>query len=261
MADVKWIKMDVTLPDNRKIKRIRKLPGGNDIVLLWVFLLARAGESNQNGALFYTSDIPYTEEDLADDFDFTIDFVKIALMTLEKFKMIERFDQIIFIKNWEEYQELDKLQKISVQNRKRQEKHREKQRLLANSNVTVTLSVTENNAVEEDKEQELDKELEKDKDNSYLEEYSEDLIPPIDTCDELIGLVEIEFKRNLSLTELDKLKEMFYTYGFKKMKLSLIESVLYKKLSLSYMEACLESWNRKGYTLDQLASGIHRSIQ
>ena len=67
MADVKWIKMDVTLPDNRKIKRIRKLPGGNDIVLLWVFLLARAGESNQNGALFYTSDLPYTEEDLADD--------------------------------------------------------------------------------------------------------------------------------------------------------------------------------------------------
>ena len=159
MADVKWIKMDVTLPDNRKIKRIRKLPGGNDIVLLWVFLLARAGESTQNGALFYTSDIPYTEEDLSDDFNFTLDFVKIALMTLEKFKMIERFDQIIFIKNWEEYQELDKLQKISVQNRKRQEKHREKQRLLANSNVSVTLSVTENNAVEEDKEQDIQHEL------------------------------------------------------------------------------------------------------
>ena len=76
----------------------------------------------------------------------------------------------------------------------------------------------------------------------------------------MIGLVEIEFKRNLSVSELDKLKEMFYTYGFKIMKISLIESVLYKKLSLSYMEACLESWKRKGYTLDQLASGIHRSV-
>ncbi len=259
MADVKWIKMDVTLPDNRKIKRIRKLPGGNDIVLLWVFLLARAGESNQNGALFYTSDLPYTEEDLADDFDFTIDFVKIALMTLEKFKMIERFDQIIFIKNWEEYQELDKLQKIGIQNRKRQEKHREKQRLIANGNVTVTLPVTESNAVEEDKEQELDKELDKDKEFSLIEEYSEDPIPPSETYEEMFGIIENEFKRLLSVSESKKFTELFNAYGFKKIKYSLIEAIVYRKLSLNYMEACLDSWKQKGYTLEQLGQGIHKS--
>lgn len=258
MADVKWIKMDVTLPDNRKIKRIRKLPGGNDIVLLWVFLLARAGESNQNGALFYTSDIPYTEEDLSDDFDFTLDFVKIALMTLEKFKMIERFDQIIFIKNWEEYQELDKLQKIGIQNRKRQEKHREKQRLLANGNVSVTLSVTENNAVEEDKEQELDKEIEKDKDNSYLEEYNDDPFHPNETYDEMLGLIENEFKRTLSTTEINSFNELFSKHGFKKIKYALFESVLYRKLSLAYMEVCMNTWDMKGYTVEQLGQGIHK---
>ena len=54
MADIKWIKLDVGMPDNRKIKRIRKLPDGNNIILFWVFLLARAGETNQRGALFFT---------------------------------------------------------------------------------------------------------------------------------------------------------------------------------------------------------------
>lgn len=160
MAAVKWIKLDIGLPDNRKIKRIRKLPDGDKIILFWVFLLARAGESNQSGGLFFTANVPYTEEDFAADFDFEIDLVRLAILTLERFKMIERFDDIIFVKNWDEYQELDKLAKINEQNRIRQAKYRKKQKLLAKSNVTVALPVTESNAREQ--ELELDKELEQD---------------------------------------------------------------------------------------------------
>lgn len=156
MADIKWIKLDVGIPDNRKIKRIRKLPDGNNVILFWVFLLARAGETNQRGALFFTDSVPYTEEDLAADFDFSIEFTRFALLTLEKYRMIDRYDDIIFIKNWDEYQQKDKLEKIQEQNRVRQAKFREKQQKLANSNVTLTLPVTENNATE------LELELEKD---------------------------------------------------------------------------------------------------
>lgn len=166
MADIKWIKLDVTLPDNRKIKRIRKLPDGDKVILFWVFLLSRAGESNQGGGLFFTDSVPYTEEELAADFDFTIEFVKFALITLEKYRMIERYDHIIFIRNWDEYQQQDKLEKIQEQNRIRQERYRSKQLKIANNNVidnvTHNVSVTVSNATE--LEQELDKELEQDKD-------------------------------------------------------------------------------------------------
>lgn len=157
MAEVKWIKLDVSIPDNKKIKRIRKMPDGNNIVLFWVFLLSRAGESNQKGGLFFTENVPYTEDDLAADFDFSIEFVRFAIMTLEKYKMIELYDHIIFIKNWDEYQQMDKLEKIKEQNRIRQAKYKEKQQLLANSNVTVTLPVTQGNAT--DIELDLDLEL------------------------------------------------------------------------------------------------------
>lgn len=162
MADIKWIKLDVSIPDNRKIKRIRKLPDGNNIILFWVFLLARAGETNQRGALFFTDSVPYTEEDLAADFDFTVEFTRFAILTLEKYRMIDRYDDIIFIKNWDEYQQKDKLEKIQEQNRIRQANFREKQQKLANSNVTVTLPVTESNATE----LELELELEQDKEIS-----------------------------------------------------------------------------------------------
>ena len=159
MADIKWIKLDVSIPDNRKIKRIRKLPDGNNIILFWVFLLARAGETNQRGALFFTDSVPYTEEDLAADFDFTVEFTRFAILTLEKYRMIDRYDDIIFIKNWDEYQQKDKLEKIQEQNRIRQANFREKQQKLANSNVTVALPVTESNATELELELEQDKEI------------------------------------------------------------------------------------------------------
>ncbi|MFB5519511.1 phage replisome organizer N-terminal domain-containing protein [Enterococcus casseliflavus] len=166
MAEISWIKLSTGLPDNKKIKRIRKLPEGDKVILFWVFLLARAGESNQSGGIFLTDTMPYQEEDLAADFDFNIEFVQFALITLEKYSMITRYQDILFIKNWEEYQSIEGLEKVREQNRIRQARHKEKQRQLTLGNVTANVSgnagVTESNATDIDKE--LDKELDKERD-------------------------------------------------------------------------------------------------
>lgn len=154
MADVQWIKLSTGLPDHRKIKRIRKLPDGDKVILFWVFLLARAGESNRAGGLYLTETLPYTAEDLAVDFDFTLEMTQFAIITLEKYEMITRYDDIIFIKNWEEYQAIDSLEKVREQGRLRQQRYRDKQKRLSNSNVTRNAEVTPSNGTEE----ELDKE-------------------------------------------------------------------------------------------------------
>jgi len=183
LAEVKWIKLDVSLPDNKKIKRIRKMPDGNNIILFWVFLLSRAGESNQKGGLFFTENVPYTEDDLAADFDFSIEVVRFAIMTLEKYKMIELYDDVIFIKNWNEYQQMDKLEKIQEQNRIRQANYRGKQQEIAKSNVTLTLPVTQCHAtdIDIDLDLELDLELEKEsnKDNTSKQASMETLFSEI----------------------------------------------------------------------------------
>lgn len=167
MSNVKWIKLSTNMPENRKIKRIRRLPDGNNVVLFWVFLLSKAGESNNSGGLFFLEDMPYTVDDLAEEFDFTHDFVNFALATLEKMQMIERYDEIVYIKNWEKYQSTDKLEKIREQTRKRVANHRNKNKEVA-LRQNVTLHVTQSNATEEDKE--LDKELDKEKEEiPYVE--------------------------------------------------------------------------------------------
>ena len=163
MAEISWIKLSTNLPDNKKIKRIRKLPDGDKIILFWVFILARAGESNQSGGLFLTDTMPYEEEDLAADFDFSIEFVQFALLTLEKYSMITRYQDILFIKNWEEYQAVEGMEKIREQNRlrKQQQREREQKKLMMSrdSHVTVTLG----HATDIDKELDIDKEIDKER--------------------------------------------------------------------------------------------------
>lgn len=171
MAEISWIKLSTGLPDNRKIKRIRNLPDGDKVILFWVFLLARAGESNRKGGLYFTETLPYTPQDMAVDFGFTIDVVKFSLLTLEKFGMIETYEQVIFIKNWEEYQSIEGMEKVREQTRIRVSKHREQKKQLVIGNVTCNATVTESNAT--DIEKELDIDIDKDNKDREKIPYSE----------------------------------------------------------------------------------------
>lgn len=144
---------------NKKIKRIRKLPEGNNIILIWVFLIAEAGKCNKGGGLYLTDLIPFNIEDLAIEFDFEKDVIRLALSVLEKYEMIEIFEDVIYIKNWEKYQNIDGLEKIREQTRKRVQSYRQKQLC----NVTCNATVTQGNATD------IDKEIDKEINNSLLE--------------------------------------------------------------------------------------------
>lgn len=166
MADISWIKLSTGLPDNKKIKRIRKLPDGDKVILFWVFLLSRAGESNKSGGLFLTDTLPYQEEDLAADFDFTVEFVQFALITLERYSMIIRYDEVLFIKNWEEYQAIEGMEKIREQNRLRKQRQREREKMmLGHDNMSRDShdDVTASHATEEEIEKEKSKKENKNK--------------------------------------------------------------------------------------------------
>ena len=156
MADVKWIKITTDMFDNRKIKHLRRLPDGNNIVLIWVMLLTMAGRCNAGGMIFLTENIPYTPKMLADELDFEENTVQLALNALEQFNMIVCNNGYFAIAGWEEHQNEEGLAKIREQNRIRQKNWYEKQKKLQEPNVSLTLDLTLPNATdkEEDKEKE-----------------------------------------------------------------------------------------------------------
>lgn len=169
MAEVKWIKITTDMFDNRKIKHLRKLPDGNNIVLIWVMLLTMAGRCNSNGMVFLTQNIPYTPKMLADELDFEENTVKLALQSLEQLEMIVTDNGFFSIPGWEEHQNAEALEKIREQNRIRKQKQREKQKIECVTEMSRDVSVTNLGSHATD----IDKEEDKDKDNNICVPYKE----------------------------------------------------------------------------------------
>lgn len=216
MAEVKWIKLTTDMFDNAKIKYLRTLPEGNNIVLFWVMLLAKAGKCNANGYVFLTESIPYTQEMLASEFDFDLTTVKLALESLKRLNMIELEESVINISNWNKYQNIDGLEKIKEQTRKRVQKHREKQKMLSESesNVTCNVTVTECNAtdIDIDKEKDIDIDIKKNNKEKKKKETEFDIEINNYTNDEKLKSVIYEFikhrktiKANMTTLALKKL--------------------------------------------------------
>ena len=160
MADVKWIKITTDMFDNRKIKHLRRLPEGNSIVLIWVMLLTMAGRCNSGGLIFLTENIPYTTKMLADELGFEENTVQLALQALEQFNMIVTDQGFFTIAGWDEYQNIEGMERIREQNRLRKAAQRERQKALPMSRDSH-VNVTDCHATDIDKEKdkEIDKEI------------------------------------------------------------------------------------------------------
>ena len=157
--DIKWIKLATDIFDNKKIKQIETLPEGDSIIVIWFKLLALAGSVNDSGFVYFTKDIPYTEQMLAAYFNRPLTVIQLALSIFEKFEMIEIIDNVIFVSNWEIYQNVEGMEKVMEQGRKRVANYRERKKLECNvtSNVTSNVTVTQCNAIDKDIDIDIDK--------------------------------------------------------------------------------------------------------
>lgn len=164
-AEVKWVKLMTDMFDNRKIKYLRKLPEGNNIVLIWVMLLTMAGRCNAGGMIFLTENVPYDANMLAGELDFDVNTVKLALEALVKLGMIVCDENEFSIVGWEEHQNIEGLEKIREQTRARVAAYRERKKL-PECNVTGNGDVTQSNATEEEGEEEGERERDKDNTSS-----------------------------------------------------------------------------------------------
>ena len=162
MADVKWIKLTTDMFDNRKIKHLRRLPDGNSIVLIWVMLLTMAGRCNSGGMIFLTENIPYTTKMLADELDFEETTVQLALQALVQLNMIVTNQGFFSIAGWDEYQNIEGMDKIRESKRLAQARWRAKQKELP-STSTVDSTVDSTRYLVDDAEE--DKEIEEELDN------------------------------------------------------------------------------------------------
>jgi predicted phage replisome organizer len=146
MAEIKWIKIATDIFDDEKIRVIENMPEGETILVIWLKLLTLAGKKNDQGFIYLTESIPYTPEILSDIWNRDSRIVSLALNTFSAFNMIEIESDIIRVLNWDKHQNVEGMEKIRDQTRRRVSNYRDRKQL-TNCNVTVTLR----NATEEDK--------------------------------------------------------------------------------------------------------------
>ena len=156
MADIKWIKLSTGIFDNRKIKQIESMPDGDTLLVIWLKLLILAGTVNDGGAIYLTPEIPYTDQLLATQFNRPLPTVQLALKTFEAFGMVQIVGDVLKVSNWEKYQSADKLERIKEQNRIRQKRWYDNQKL---PNARPNANLTQPNATDIDKDKELDGEI------------------------------------------------------------------------------------------------------
>ncbi|NMP10582.1 phage replisome organizer N-terminal domain-containing protein [Paenibacillus polymyxa] len=166
MAEIKWIKLSTGMFDDEKIKIIEDMPEADTIIVIWLKLMTMTGRSNMGGYIMLTETIPYTEDMLISVIKRPLPVIKMALSIFERFGMLEVSEQgAFFLPNWEKHQNVDGMEKVREQTKKRVQKYRDKQKQLGSgeANYHVTGNATSNVTVtvgnETDKE--LDLELEK----------------------------------------------------------------------------------------------------
>ena len=245
MSEIKWIKITTDIFDDEKMCLIDALPDRDAIIVIWIKLIILAGKLNRKGVLAISKNIVYTDEMLAQTFHRPLNTVRMALEVFEKFGMVEKIDGVIMLPNWEKHQNIDGMEKIKEQNRNRAARHRQKQKLLAQSNesnvtnnvtnnVMDNVTVTHGNALDKDKE--LDKDIE------------------INNNKVMISSSLSESLKNSGIHLTDKSHQQLLDYvGLDGMSFDMLNRAVEKtsgshKPSFNYLIAILESWKKKGFT-------------
>ena len=126
--EVKWIKLSTDLFNNRKIRQIERMDDGDAIIVIWLKLLILAGEINDGGEIYFTKEVPFTEESLAVQFDRPRELIALALRTFQAFGMIDITDDSMSIMNWGKYQSVDRMEEIREYNRQAKQRQRAREK-------------------------------------------------------------------------------------------------------------------------------------
>ena len=169
MAEVKWIKINVDMFDDEKIKIIQSMPEGDTLLIVWIKLITLAGKTNDGGYVYIAENMPYTDEMLSIIMNKPLNTIRLALDTFMKLGMIDNDIKGIYLLNFEKHQSLEKLEKLKEQNRKRVAKCREKKKLKeCNGDVMLPVMQCNDTDIDIEKDKELDIEIEEEINNSDL---------------------------------------------------------------------------------------------
>lgn len=159
-----WLKLKKDFLRQKNIKKLRKMPGGSDYVLIYLGMQLLSLENE--GKLYFEGTEENFAEQMALELDENVDAVKMTIMFLEKHNLIE------FGEEQDEYILPEVIGSIGSETAtaERMRKMRERKKKLVCNNVTHQLQCVTNSYTEREKEREkeIEKEIEEDEEKKTL---------------------------------------------------------------------------------------------
>lgn len=231
MADKKyyWLKLKDNFFEEKYIKALRKLPGGNELII--VYLKMQLKSLKTEGIINYEKIMPNHVEELALVLDEDTNTVRATLLALERMQLIELWDDdTIYMKALQELIGSE----TSVASRVR--KHREQQKVLqCNTNETQCNEIELHRNTE--KEKDIEKDIEKEKEKEKIKNKTVKTVFEAYASGELL-IILFEFKKMR-----DKQKASLTPYAAEKLlsKLDSLASDEYTKIKI-LEQSIMNSW-------------------
>jgi len=136
---ISWIKLEIELFDNKKIKKIRRMPDGDKILLVWIYLLIEAGKCNAGGMIFISEKVPLNMDDIAKDLNFEISVIQLGIKTFLRLDMIIMDEkEFLYISDWENHQNIEGMEKAKLLRKERNKRYYEKKQIESLDNKTTS---------------------------------------------------------------------------------------------------------------------------
>jgi len=136
---ISWIKLELELFDNKKIKKIRRMPDGDKILLVWIYLLIEAGKCNAGGMIFISEKVPLDIDDIAKDLNFEISVIQLGIKTFLRLDMIIMDEkEFMYISDWENHQNIEGMEKAKLLRKERNRRYYEKKQITSLDNKATS---------------------------------------------------------------------------------------------------------------------------
>lgn len=116
---VNCILLSVNTMKSRKIRQMRKLSRGPELINIWISLLCLAGESGDSGYLYMADNVPYTVETLSIELEYDAGLIAEAITLFLSWKMIAVDSGVIRLLSWDKYQNSDNVPQSAKAKRKK----------------------------------------------------------------------------------------------------------------------------------------------
>lgn len=153
--NISWLKLDINILDDQKIKLIRKYPDGDSLFVLWIGLICLGMKSEKAGVIQIADGLPYTAEELSTVFELPIKTIELGITVFMKYGMIHTTEGgLLEINDFRKNQSIDRIEYKRAMARERIAKYRNKQKNKLLPEPVTRYGVTCNAQIREEKRRE-----------------------------------------------------------------------------------------------------------